>query len=184
MVHIPEYSLVIRPPQHIIDDVAALKKRLKEEIGWFGSANAQAHVTVFNFDATPDELFLWKKNIHRFCEAIIPEKVTFDHFDTFPPRTFFIAPNAVSMRYLNEIITRFARFIQEKPQAHAHMSVARSLKDGQLEQAKRLFGNKPIHFEFLCGGLTLRQFDNETKQYAHIVEQFPFIGQPQPNLFS
>jgi hypothetical protein len=184
MVHIPEYSLVIRPPEPIISYVASLKKQLRDEIGRFGSANAQAHLTVFNFDATPDELLTWKKNIQRFCEPIIPKEVLFDHFDSFPPRTFFVAPSNDSMIHLNSIITNFARFIGEKPQAHAHMSIARSLKDGQLEQVKCLFQNQSVHLEFLCDGLTLRKFDPATKQYAHIVERFHFAGKVLPDLFS
>ncbi|SCY90672.1 2'-5' RNA ligase family protein [Flavobacterium caeni] len=182
MVHIPEYSLVIRPPQPIIETVAELKKRLRAEIGWFGSANSQAHVTVFNFDATPDELPVWKDNISQFCETIIPQEVVFDHFDAFPPRTFFIAPDGKSMRYLNEVIVRFSRFIKVKPQAHAHLSVARSLKEGQLEQAKNLFTDEPLYFEFLCDALTLRQFDHESKQYANIIGRFAFTGTKELDL--
>lgn len=174
MVHVPEYSLVIRPPSDIIEHVAQLKKQLRSEIGWFGSANAQAHLTVFNFDATPDELIIWNKNIRQFCSTIAQRNVVFDHFDAFVPRTFFIAPNEDSTIYLNNIIAGFSRLIGEKPQAHAHISVARNLKNGQLAQARGLFEHTSVHFEFACEGLTLRRFDYELKQYLHIMEKFPF----------
>lgn len=184
MVHIPEFSLVIRPPEPVISYVASLKKKLRDEIGWFGSANAQAHLTVFNFDATPDELTTWDKNIRRFCESVIAKEVLFNHFDSFPPRTFFVAPDDTSMVHLNTVVTNFARFIGEKSSAHAHISIARNLKDGELEQAKLLFQNQSVHLEFLCDGMTLRQFDPNTKQYAHILKKFPFVGKTQPDLFS
>lgn len=176
MRHIPEYSLVIRPPEPVVSYIASLKKQLYDEIRWFGSFNAQAHITVFNFDSTLDELPNWEKNIRRFCESVIPKKVLFDHFDSFPPRTFFVSPDDISMIHLNNIIKSFARFIGEKPHAHAHMSIARSLKEGQLELAKYLFKNQSVLLEFLCDGLTLRRFDKDAKQYVHIVGRFPFLG--------
>ena len=175
MVHIPEYSLVIRPPDPVIELVGNLKKRLREHIGWFGSAHAQAHLTIFNFDANADELLIWQENIGKFCQSMVAQEVAFDHFDAFAPRTFFVSPDDRSMLYLNNVITSFARFIGEKPQAHAHISIARSLREGQLEQVQSLL-NEPIHFTFLCNSLTLRRFNAEVKQYSDIVARFAFGG--------
>jgi hypothetical protein len=68
MIHIPEYSLVIRPPQNIIDYVAVLKKQLKDEIGWFGSANALAHLTVFNLTLTRPNSRSGKIKLNNFAK--------------------------------------------------------------------------------------------------------------------
>lgn len=184
MIHIPEYSLVIRPPQDIIDHVAEFKKRLKDEISGFGSVNALAHITVFNFDADATELEIWKKKIGQFCETVIPNDVTFDRFDSFPPRTFFISPDVESLRYINDVISGFQRFIGLKPKAHAHMSIARGLDIGKLERAWALFENEKLHFEFVCDGFVLRKFNPQDKQYSDVVEKFNFKGKPQPDLFS
>lgn len=184
MVHIPEYSLVIRPPQHIIDHVAVLKNRLKEHIGWFGSANAQAHITVFNFDATETELETWKKKIQQYCDTAIPHEVAFEHFDSFPPRTFFFAPDDASADYFNDTIINFQRSIGVKPQAHAHMSLARSLDAERLEQVKKIFANQNVDLRFRCDSFTLRKFNQQDKQYSDIVATFKFAGKPIPDLFS
>lgn len=184
MVHIPEYSLVIKPPPSITDDVTALKKQLKNEIGWFGSANALAHITVFNFDADTTELAIWEKKIEQFCETVIPKEVVFDHFDSFPPRTFYIAPDEEAAQYINVTIGNFQRFLGLKPNVHAHMSIARGLDADKLEKAKILFENEKIDFKFVCDGFVLRKFNSQDKQYSDIVEKFEFKGKPQPDLFS
>ncbi len=55
MKQIPQFSLVIFPNTEQSILVKSYKELLKSHIGWFGSANAAAHITVINFD---DELSL------------------------------------------------------------------------------------------------------------------------------
>jgi hypothetical protein len=82
----------------------------------------------------------------------------FDHFDAFAPRTFFIAASDTSSEYLDAMIKNFQRFIGVKPQAHAHLSIARSLDANKLEQARMLFKGESVDFRFICDGFVLRQF--------------------------
>jgi 2'-5' RNA ligase len=101
--HYPEYSLVIRPPEPIVKEAAEMKMLLKQHIG-FGSANSQAHITVAGFDANPAELLYWNDKIEGFCNHALPRLDILDSFGSFKPRTFFIAPEKNSKKYLNQII--------------------------------------------------------------------------------
>jgi len=44
MKAIPQYSLVIFPTTEQQNLIKTYKKSLKETIGWFGSANSDAHI--------------------------------------------------------------------------------------------------------------------------------------------
>lgn len=165
MKQIPQFSLVIFPSPEQRDLVKSYKEQLKTKIGWFGSANATAHITVINFD---DEfaLNLQLGQIREFCKTAKAQKVVLDNWSSFGDRTFFIAPNETSQQYLDKLIVDLHHFLGFKiKDAHAHLSIARGLDAGKMETAYRLFSNTKIHIEFICNAFYLRKFNNETKQY-------------------
>lgn len=51
MKQIPKYSLVLFPTLEQKDLVKSFKKSLKAEIGWFGSSNSEAHITIINLES-------------------------------------------------------------------------------------------------------------------------------------
>ena len=171
MKQIPQYSLVIFPTQEQLDLVKSYKQLLKNHIGWFGSANAAAHITVINFD-NEVMLSLYLDQIREFCKTVIPQNVTFDHWDSFGERTFFIAPDSASQQYLEKIIIDLHQYLGFKTnQAHAHMSIARGLDAAKMKTAYELLGITQINFQFNCDAIYVRQFNEQTKQYSDIVEK-------------
>lgn len=175
MKQIPLYSLVIFPNPEQSALVKTYKQLLKNHIGWYGSANSAAHITIINFD---DEfsLQLHLDNIREFCKTVIPQNVTLNRFDSFGERTFFIAPDPGSQQYLDNIIADLHQYLGFKIQnPHAHLSIARGLDAEKMKKAFELFKNIPINLEFSCDSFYLRKFNEQTKQYSDIIEKIEFI---------
>ena len=74
MKAIPIYSLVIFPTTEQQNLIKTYKKSLKENIGWFGSANSDAHITIINLE-NELTLGLYINQIKDFCKTIIPQKL-------------------------------------------------------------------------------------------------------------
>lgn len=181
MSNIPLYSLVIFPDEQSTLLVKSFKELLLARIKWFGSANAAAHITVMNFwdDA---ELNQHYGKIRTFCQSAVAQCVRFNSFDSFGDRTFFIAPDPGSKKYLNELIRSFHQAIgYQSARVEAHITVARSLDTVKMAIAKELFNDISVDFDFNCHALFLRKFDG--KQYSVITEKFEFSGVKSPDLF-
>ncbi|RAR70881.1 hypothetical protein [Flavobacterium aciduliphilum] len=73
MKPIPLYSLVIFPTIEQLDLIKSFKKSLKDNIGWFGSANSDGHITIINLE-NDLILELYLNQIRDFCRTIIPKK--------------------------------------------------------------------------------------------------------------
>jgi hypothetical protein len=171
---IPLYSLVIFPSPPHSEAVKEYKRLLRQKIGWFGSFNAAAHITVMNFS---DEAAVSEKipAIISFCDTATPEEVVFDSFGSFGDKTFFIAANQASQQYLDKLIGDFHIALGANPKnIHAHMSIARQLNAEKMRQAQKLFEDTIADFRFVCDAFYLRKFNEATKQYSDIVEKFPF----------
>lgn len=46
------YSIVLHPIDEIVAEIKAMKEKLAQEISWFNSKNALAHITIGEFTAT------------------------------------------------------------------------------------------------------------------------------------
>lgn len=174
MKQIPLFSLVIFPTKEQSELVKSYKQLLKSHIGWFGSANAAAHITVINFD---DEfsLNLHLEQIREFCKTASMKNVILDNWGFFGERTFFIAPDETSQQYLDQLIIDLDQYLGFKVKtAHAHLSIARGLDAEKMKTAYGLFKDTEINFEFSCSAFYLRKFNEETKQYSDIVEKMSF----------
>jgi len=171
---IPLFSLVIFPNPEQSTLIKSYKQLLKNNIGWFGSANAAAHITVINFE---DELSLqlYLDRIREFCKTAVPQKVTLNAWDSFGEKTFFITPDETSQEYLDNLIMDLHFYLGFKIQnAHAHLSIARGLDAKKMKTAYELFGNTPINLQFNCDSFYLRRFNEETKQYSDMIEKIDF----------
>lgn len=98
MQSIPLYSLVIFPNEAQKLLIKDYKQLLKSRIGWFGSANAAAHITVVNFE-NDIALALHIDQIRKYCKNSTPQIVTFNSWDSFGEKTFFIAPDEQSKKH-------------------------------------------------------------------------------------
>ena len=170
----PLYSLVIFPNSEQSTLVISYKQLLKKHIGWFGSVNAAAHITVINFE-NELSLQLHLDRIREFCNTAISQKVTFNAWDSFGERTFFIALDQISQQYLDNLIIDLHLYLGFKiKNAHAHLSIARGLDAKKIETAYELFRNTPINFEFNCDSFYLRRYNYRTQQYSDVIEKIDF----------
>lgn len=171
MKQIPQFSLVIFPNPEQSDLVKSYKQLLKSHIGWFGSANAAAHITVINFD-NEFSLNLYIEQIKEFCKTVAPQKVILNAWDSFGEQTFFIAPDKASKHYLDQLILNLHHHLGFKiNNTHAHLSIARGLNAEKMKIAYQLFENTKINLEFICDAIYLRKFNEQTKQYSDIIEK-------------
>jgi hypothetical protein len=174
MKQIPLYSLVIFPPPEQMALINSHKQLLKNSIGWFGSANAAAHITVINFD---DEfsLHLYLNQIREFCKTAPIQNVVLNHWDSFGDRTFFIAPDPPSQQYLDQLIIDLHHYLGFKVKnAHAHLSIARGLDAEKMKKAYGVFKDTKINLEFSCDAIYVRKFNEQTKQYSDLIEKISF----------
>ena len=174
MKQIPLYSLVIFPTieQQIL--IQSFKKSLKEKIGWFGSSNSDAHITIINLE-NELTLGLYLNQIKVFFTTINPQKVRFNSFNSFGYSTFFISPDEKSQHYLNNIIIDIHKTIGfDIKIAYAHMTIARGLNEERMNKTKEVFSTTEINFEFICDCIHIRKFNEQTKQYSDIVDIIHF----------
>lgn len=174
MKQIPLYSIVLFPTPEQSALIKSYKQLLKNHIGWFGSANAAAHITVINFD-NEFSLKLHLEQIREFCKTVTSQNIILNSWNSFGERTFFIAPNETSQQYLNQLIIDLHQYIGFKIKtAHAHLSIARGLDAKKMKAAYELFQNSEVNFEFSCDAIYLRRFNDQTKQYSDIIEKISF----------
>jgi hypothetical protein len=171
---IPQFSLVIFPNPEQSTLIKSYKQLLKNKIGWFGSANAAAHITVINFE-NDLSLQLHLDRIREFCKTVIPQKVTLNTWNSFDERTFFIAPDQISQQYLDNLIINLHLYLGFKMKdTQAHLSIARGLNATKMKTAYELFRNTPINIQFICDSFYLRRYNEQTYQYSDIVEKIDF----------
>lgn len=174
MKQIPLFSLVIFPNSEQSTLIKSYKQLLKNHIGWFGSANAAAHITVINFE-NELSLQLYLDRIREFCKNAIPQKVTLNAWDSFGEKTFFVSPDQNSQQYLDNLIMDLHLYLGFKIQnVRAHLSIARGLNPEKMKKAHELFGNTPINLQFKCDSFYLRKFNKQTQQYSDIIEKIDF----------
>lgn len=176
MQSIPLYSLVILPNEAQKQLIKDYKLLLKSKIGWFGSANAAAHITVINFE-NEIALALHIQRIREYCKDVVPQKVTFNSWDSFGEKTFFIAPDEKSKTYLNSLISNLHQNLGLKNTTiNAHLTIARGLDHERMNTAKSTFNTTDVDFEFDCDAIYVRKFNINTKQYTDITEKILFEG--------
>jgi 2'-5' RNA ligase superfamily len=176
MQSIPLYSLVIFPNEAQKQLVKDYKQLLKRKIGWFGSANAAAHITVINFE-NEIMLALYLEQIREYRKKVAPQKVIFNSWNSFGEKTFFIAPEEKSELYLNTLISNLHHYLGFKnSNVKAHLTIARGLDSEKMKAAKSLFNATNVHFEFNCDAIHIRRFNEQSKEYSDIIEKISFEG--------
>ena len=174
MKPIPLFSLVLFPTEEQIKRIKTDKQLLKSRIGWFGSANALAHITLLNFE-TEEQLTLFIDQIREFCKTVTPKNVVFNSWSSFGDTTFFIAPDAASLSYLNNLIINLHQHLGfQTKNANAHLTIARGLDSEKMKIAYEIFNAIDIYLEFYCDAIYIRKFNHQTKQYTDIIEKISF----------
>lgn len=176
------YSLVIHPPEAILDLVKSMKEQLASKVGWFHSKNSVGHITICEFRATDVAIEMIKNKISKLCETLTPVEVYLNELGSFPNGAFFIAPDNDSKNNLKHIMKQFHKLLRIPNMIKSdnpHLSIARKLTSKNLAQANHLFTS--INLNFVCDSVVLRQFDENIKQFF-ITDTFEFKDNPQPKL--
>lgn len=162
------YSTAICPPAAIVEQVKVLKDELYSKIGWFGSRNAEAHITFNVFSANESELQAWTEHIAAFVKDCTSFEITLNRVDYFKgSHALYLAPDESALVFLNNLMKRFYSGL---PHAGAnsgnpHMSIARDLSPAHLEKALSLFGNRTFNIRFTVDNLAIRAFNPNRRQY-------------------
>jgi len=178
-----KYSVVFHPSQDGIEIIKKLKLELFNKIGWYGSCNSVAHITIGGFKASENQLEKFIQKLSKIADTLIPIQIYLDHFDAYEEsRAFFISPNEDSKVNLKPMMKKIQEtlLISSKDRSDdPHISIGRNLTLENIKIARDLFTT--INMEFLCDAIILREFDPIKKQYF-ILEIFPFGSNPQPEL--
>ncbi len=181
---IPEYITAICPPEEIVAKVRQLKERLYARIEWFGSYNAEAHITFEPFDDTEAGLEKRYAQLQAFAAKQPAVDLTFDAIDFFAEsHTIFLAPDKEStkkLRHLNREYTGIFPVSGIPKTFHPHMTIGRALKPEQFEAAKKFFADEQVNFSFHCDNIALRKYNG--RQYD-IVKRFYFTAPVALGLF-
>lgn len=173
------YSLVIHPPDSILDMVKSMKEQLAAEVGWFNSKNSVGHITICEFKITEKQLVNIKTQINKIANRLSPVDIFLNEFDSFPNGAFFIAPDSDSVKKLKHIMKQFNTSLLLPNMLKSdtpHLSIARRLNPENLAIAYRMFTEINIHFN--CNSVVLREFDENRKQFF-VIDNFKFSDNPQ-----
>ncbi|HJR99530.1 MAG TPA: 2'-5' RNA ligase family protein [Flavobacterium sp.] len=175
------YSLVISPPQDVIDQVKSMKEALAKEIGWYNSKNSLAHITINEFMASEIEMESIKKQLNTICNSLKPISVCLDSFNNYSNGAFFVGPDETSKINLKQILVQVNQSFRAKTlfkNTEPHLSIGRRLSAENLTKAYYLFSD-PIELQFICDNISLRLFNPDIKQFE-IIEHFEFKNNPPP----
>lgn len=174
MKKIPLYSFVIFPNPEQSTLIKYYKQLLEDQIDWFSSVNAAAHITIINFE-NELSLQLYLDRIREFCKTVVSQKVTLNTWDSFDEHTFFIRPDQTSQEYLNNLIINLHHYLGFKAKnVHAHLSIARKLDAEKMKIAFELFRNTQINLQFSPDAIYLRRYNEKNQQYSDIIEKIDF----------
>ncbi|HJY13146.1 MAG TPA: 2'-5' RNA ligase family protein [Flavobacterium sp.] len=178
-----KYSIVFHPSEEGIEVIKKWKLELFKEIGWYGSCNSVAHITIGGFKANENQLDKYKQKLSKIADTLTPVHVYLDHFGAYEEsRAFFISPSEDSKINLKPMMKKIQDALQISSKDRSddpHISIGRNLTPENIQIARNLFTT--INMDFLCDAIILREFDPIRKQYF-ILETFPFGSNAQPEL--
>ena len=173
---IETYSVVIHPPDEVITAVAALKRRLEKEIGWYHSMHSAAHITFNVFKSRASAIPAWEAYLAEFSSERSPTPLCFDRTESFSNGSFVLLANERTDLFLKETMRAFNNDRPKgavKRSQRPHLTIGRKLNAAQMAVAAALVADMDIRFMF--DRLVLRKLDLARGQYD-IVATFPFTG--------
>lgn len=175
MIMTDKYSLVFQPSEELIKLIRMMKRKLAEEIGWYNSKNALAHITIAEFKASIDDIPRIHKQITRCSERFKPVVTQFSSFGTYPNGAFFLEVDQEAKKILIEYgrqLTDELRLTSLSKSNDPHLSIARKLDFEKIEKAFKLFNTPDI--STTIGFIALRKLNTIRKQYD-ILHCYPFL---------
>jgi 2'-5' RNA ligase len=184
------YSLAIMPNAAILQDVAEMKRQYRTATGKsYGSANAEAHISLDGFEASEDDYPYILAEYRRIVSELDPFDIFFFGFEDFDRgnfSAFYIKPteeSSAAIRKRTELVMqRFDKKIKKQymqkwadESKNPHMSIGRRLSREWIALAYSIFTKYEASFH--CNAFAIRKYNEKRRQYD-VVDLLPLQGTP------
>ena len=192
------YSLAIMPSPAILHEVAEMKQLFRAAVGKsYGSANAEAHISLDGFDADDDNYPYILAEYRRIVSELEPFDIQFSglgDFDRGNYSAFYIKPTEASAEAIRErtgaVMKSFDKKIKKQymqkwadESKNPHMSIGRRLSREWVALAYSIFTSYEASFH--CNAFAIRKYNDKRRQYD-VVDVLSLLGNPalQLDLFN
>jgi len=179
------YSVAIYPFGSVMDDVKGLKDELASSIGWFGSRNSKAHITICEFNVDSErQLEAIRSQLYNTCDTEFPLNLSFDHIGAYEKgidSVICLLPASESEIMVKPLMARIRKGLKVKlthSSSNPHITIGRRLGEEKLAIANDLFMNRKINLNFCCDRIVLRV--REGNGQFVVTEEFVFQSKPSP----
>ncbi|MCF0041915.1 2'-5' RNA ligase family protein [Dyadobacter fanqingshengii] len=187
-----QYSLAIMPSAAISLEVVEMKQQLRAAIGRsYGSANAEAHISLDGFEADENDYPYILAEYRRIVSELNPFEISFSGFDDFDKANysaFYIKPtteSSLEIRRRSEAVMKafdknlkkqYTRKWADESQK-PHMSIGRRLTREWVALAYTTL--TAYEAGFLCDTFVIRKFNEKRRQYD-VIDVLPLLGTSEP----
>jgi 2'-5' RNA ligase len=168
-----QISIALCPSSSVVAEVKELKDLLREQIGWYPSCNAAAHITFVGFLSEEKNLVKWEKDLKHFCEHVLAFEVCFNQIHVLKGGTLCILPDEESKERLIILMKAFKQYFKIQSNTFPHITIGRQLSKVTLMGIEDFWLNKKVSLRFSCQSLSIRKLDLKWRQY-NIHETIPF----------
>ncbi|WP_031529876.1 2'-5' RNA ligase family protein [Dyadobacter crusticola] len=184
------YSLAIMPSATILQEVAEMKQQYRGAIGKsYGSANAEAHISLDGFEASEDDYAYILAEYRRIVSELDPFNIVFSGFEDFDRgnfSAFYIRLTEDSSEEIRKrtatVMTTFDKKIKKQymrkwadESKNPHMSIGRRLSREWVALAYSIFTKYEASFH--CNAFAIRKYNDKRRQYD-VVDVLPLLGAP------
>lgn len=174
------------PSQSVVDKVRQIKLDFPI-IGYFGSKNSEAHLTILEFLSNENDIPKVVRFMGDFTNAIKDHLYKFAYYSYYPETngsngTFYVQLDVGSEIVMTELFKSFQKNFPNMAStkifkvAHPHMSIARQLSQKQIENANLHYNQRQFDLSTNCT-LVLRRKSVEKAEQFSILYEFSFIGE-------
>ncbi|MCE6987600.1 2'-5' RNA ligase family protein [Dyadobacter sp. CY323] len=189
-----QYSLAIMPSLEIASQVAEMKQQYRIAVGRsYGSANAEAHISLDGFDADENDYPYILAEYRRVVSELTPFEIRFSSFGDFDRANysaFYIKPTEETSAAIRErsetVMKNFDKKLKKQytkkwadESKNPHMTIGRRLTREWIGLAYSMFTE--YEAAFLCDAFVIRKFHEKRRQYD-VVDVLPLVGSPAVQL--
>lgn len=180
------YSVAMRPSQSVIDVLHQMKLDFPI-IGYFGSKNSEAHLTILEFESGENVIPKVVRFMEDFAKAIENHLYRFARYNHYPETkenngTFYIQLDAESEVIMKDIFSSFQKnFPSIAPEkacnvVNPHMTIARRVNREQIDKAYLCYNQHHIDLATNCTLVLRRKSIDKAEQFS-VLYEFPFTGE-------
>ena len=185
MSALSNYSLAIMPSPAILQEVAEMKQQFRAAVGKsYGSANAEAHISLDGFDANENDYPYILAEYRRVVSELDPFDILFSglgDFDRGNYSAFYVKPTEASAEEVRKrtgaVMKSFDKKIKKQyiqkwadESKNPHMSIGRRLSREWVALAYSIFPTYEASFH--CDTFAIRKYNDKRRQYD-VVDLLP-----------